>query len=42
MGIAKRVRCVETGEVFESLTAAGLSIGQCYPRKKYKRFKSGG
>ena len=26
----KRVRCVETGEVFESVTAAAISIGQLY------------
>jgi len=30
MGVMKRVRCVETGEVFESVTAAAISIGQLY------------
>jgi hypothetical protein len=36
MGIERKVRCVETGEVFESLTKAGLSIGQSYPRSDRK------
>ena len=36
MGIKRKVRCVETGEVFESLTKAGLSIGQSYPRSDRK------
>jgi hypothetical protein len=31
MSAKKKVRCVETGEVFESLTAAGLSLGTYYP-----------
>ena len=32
MGVKTPVRCVETGEVFESMTAAGLSIGKNYAR----------
>ena len=36
MGIERKVRCVETGEVFESLTKAGLSIGQYYPNNRGK------
>jgi len=31
MAARKKVRCVETGEVFESLTAAGRSLGTYYP-----------
>jgi len=31
MSKKKRVRCVETGEVFPSLTEAGLSLGTYYP-----------
>ena len=36
MGIERKVRCVETGEVFGSLTKAGLSIGQYYPNNRGK------
>ena len=36
MGVKTPVRCVETGEVFESMTAAGLSVG-----KKYIRIDTG-
>ena len=32
MSNKKRVRCVETGEVFDSMTAAGLSVGKNYVR----------
>ena len=32
MGNKKQVRCVETGEVFGSMTAAGLSVGKHYVR----------
>jgi len=32
MGIKTPVRCVETGEVFESMTVAGLSVGKNYVR----------
>ena len=32
MGVKTPVRCVETGEVFESMTVAGLSIGKNYAR----------
>ena len=32
MSRRKKVRCVETGEVFNSLTEAGRWIGQFYPR----------
>ena len=32
MGIKTPVRCVETGEVFDSMTAAGLSVGKNYLR----------
>ena len=32
MGIKTPVRCVETGEVFDSMTAAGLSVGKNYVR----------
>ncbi len=42
MGKKKAVRCVETGQVFESLTAAGLSIGQFYPRTEATKRKSAG
>jgi hypothetical protein len=31
MAAKKKVRCVETGEVFDSLTEAGLSLGTYYP-----------
>ena len=32
MGLKVPVRCVETGEVFDSMTAAGLSVGKNYLR----------
>jgi len=32
MGLKVPVRCVETGEVFDSMTAAGLSVGKNYAR----------
>ena len=32
MGLKVPVRCVETGEVFDSMTAAGLSVGKNYQR----------
>jgi len=32
MGVKTPVRCVETGEVFESMTVAGLSVGKNYAR----------
>jgi len=31
MSLKKRVRCIETGEVYSSMTEAGLSIGHYYP-----------
>jgi len=31
MSLKKKVRCVETGDVFSSMTEAGLSIGHYYP-----------
>ena len=34
MSRRKKVRCVETGEVFNSLTEAGRWIGQFYPRSR--------
>ena len=34
MSRRKKVRCVETGEVFNSLTEAGRWIGQIYPRSR--------
>ena len=37
----RKVRCVETGEVFESLTLAGMSIGQVYPNENGKWGRSG-
>jgi len=36
MGLKVPVRCVETGEVFDSMTAAGLSVG-----KNYRRVETG-
>ena len=32
----RKVRCVETGQIFESLTLAGMSIGQVYPNENGK------
>ena len=32
MGLKVPVRCIETGEVFDSMTAAGLSVGKNYLR----------
>jgi hypothetical protein len=37
----RKVRCVETGQIFESLTLAGMSIGQVYPNENGKWGKSG-
>jgi len=37
----RKVRCVETGQIFESLTLAGMSIGQVYPNENGKWGRSG-